>query len=175
MQHCQQENNMNNIGNNTECLKTFRTIVRLFENASIGTTNTFGRYYFDEIRELVGKNIVGFNIDLNSQFGFLPGNIPNNDYTLSAQGIPYTYASKFELDKYFLNFYNDKEELILENFPCLLATNLNINSGNNSTPTPGKKRVYSLNTKIDIRKCFIFGQALSNFSNLVISVNFYYK
>lgn len=161
-------------GNNLQAVKTFRTAVLLFDNATTGGTNTFGRYYFDEIRELSGKNIVGFNIDLNPQFGVLPGNISNFDYTHTAAGQPYVIASKFELESFFLNLYNDKKELVLENFPCLLATNLNLNSGNNLTPTPGRKRVYPLGTKLNIRESYVYGNANLLPDNVVISVNFYY-
>lgn len=167
---------MHQDGNNYLSLKTFRTRVLLFNEGTTGGTNTFGRYYFDEIRELTGKTIVGFNVDLGNSAATDPGNISFDDYTGFANGFRYQNATKFDLPYFFLNIYNDQKELILENFPCYLATGINLNSGYNNGPGKrfGTKYIYPINSKINIRESFIFGNANLTPDNVVISVNFYY-
>lgn len=166
---------MHQDGNNIESLKTFRALVRLFNEPTTGGTNTFGRYYFDEIPQLQNKIIVGFNVDLNPEFGVLPGNLWLYDYTKIVGGLPAYNANAATLAELFLNIYNDRDELIMENFPCLQATSINLNSGNWSTPKKGEKKVFPLNTKIKIKQSFIFGNSNFTQNNIVVSINFYYK
>jgi len=150
--------------------------VLLFDAATSGGTTTFGRYYFDEIRELSGKRIVGFNVDLGLHQVTSPCNISAKDNTGTVHGQPYQNAYVFDVPNFFLNIYNDQKELILENFPCLLAANYNLNSGINSGggKKPGTKYIFPLDTKINIRESYIFGNANLILDNVVISVNFYY-
>lgn len=161
-------------------LKSYRTRVLLFDEGTTGGTNTFGRYYFDEIRELVGKTIVGINVDLGNTSALDPGNISFDDYTGFAANFRYQNATKFDLPYFFLNLYNDQKELIMENFPCYALTDVNLNSGINGNANPiltrpGQKYIYPLNTKINVRASYIFGNANLTPDNVVISVTFYYK
>ena len=162
-----------------EYCKSYRTRVLLFNEGTTGGTVTFGRYYFDEIRELVGKTILGINVDLGNTSVLDPGNITFDDYTGFAAGMQYQNASKFDLPLFFLNLYNDKKELIVENFPAYLLTGINLNSGINGSNNPafakpGKKYIFPLNTKLNIRESYFFGNANLTADNVVISVNFYY-
>ena len=68
---------MNTPVENIKFTKTFRTKVLLFDEATSGGTTTFGRYYFDDIRELNGKQIVGFSVDLGYGAVTRPASITN--------------------------------------------------------------------------------------------------
>lgn len=159
---------------NPQFKKTFRTTVQMFREATTGT-NAFGRYYFDDIRELYGKNIVGFNVDAGNLNVLYPSNLPPLDKTTFVNGQPlYVAELQLTLQYFYLNLYNDQGELILDNFPCGAATNYNNNYS--IPPRYSKKNILPLDTKIDIRKSYIFGNfAAIGIDNLGISVNFYYK
>lgn len=167
---------MNTPVENIKFTKTFRTKVLLFDEATSGGTTTFGRYYFDDIRELNGKQIVGFSVDLGFDAATRPASITNADNTNFAQGLPYINANVFDLPALFLNFYNTEKELILDNFPALLATGYN---AKNATiifgPPLGQRYIFPLDCKLDIRSCYIFGNATLIPDNVVVSINFYYN
>jgi hypothetical protein len=163
---------------NPQFLKTFRTTVRMFREATTGT-DTFGRYYFDEIRELTGKNIVGFNVDAGNINALFQSNLPQLDLTTFVNNAPlYVAELQLTLQSFYLNFYNENEELIIENFPCAAAANYN-EVKNFPVLYPGRfkyKNIIPLDTKINIRKSYIFGNfSALGIDNLGISVNFYYK
>jgi hypothetical protein len=160
---------------NPKFTKTFRTTVQMFRDTTAGT-NVFGRYYFNEIRELYGKNIVGFNVDPGEFNNFYPYSIPNPDYTtfVNNNGL-YMADLQIPLKNLFINIYNNQDELIIDNFPAAAATNYN-------TTTFGvmsifnKKNIIPLDCKIDIRKSYIFGNiSLLGVDNLAVSINFYYN
>lgn len=161
---------------NIKFTKTYRTKVLLFNEATSGGTTTFGRYYFDDIRELTGKQIVGFNVDLGYHAVTQPATITDTDQTATAQGLPYINAQVFDLPLLFLNFYNTERELILDNFPALLATGYNLK---NATilfgPPLGQRYIFPLDCKLDIRSSYIFGNATLIPDNVVVSINFYYN
>ena len=113
---------MNELAQNIKFTKTFRTEVLLFNEATNGGTTTFVRYYFNDIIELNGKQIVGFSVDLGYNAVTRPATITNDDFTKFTQGANYSIATEFDLPALFLNLYNDQKELILDNFPALLAT-----------------------------------------------------
>ena len=168
---------MNHLSN-PQFLKTFRTTVQMFRDTTTGT-NTFGRYYFDEIRELTGKNIVGFNVDAGDLNVLYQNNITYQDQTIFINNAPlYIAELQLTLQNFYLNFYNESEELIIENFPCAAAANYNEQK---TFPViyPGffkYKNIIPLDTKINIRKSYIFGNfSALGIDNLGISVNFYYK
>jgi hypothetical protein len=167
---------MNTPVENMNFKKTFRTKVLLFNEGGTGGTTVFGRYYFDDIRELNGKQIVGFSVDLGYDAVTRPASITNADYTNYTQGLAYTNATIFDLPALFLNFYNTEKELILDNFPALLATGYN---AKNATilfgPPLGQRYIFPLDCKLDIRSCYIFGNATLIPDNVVVSVNFYYN
>lgn len=160
---------------NPKFTKTFRTTVQMFRDPTIGT-NVFGRYYFSEIRELYGKQIVGFNVDPGEFNNFFPYSITSLDFTTFVNNNPLYIADlQIPLKSLFINIYNDKDELIIDNFPAAAATDHN-------TTTFGvmnifnKKNIIPLDCKIDIRKSYIFGNfAALGIDNLAISVNFYYN
>jgi len=163
-------------GNNYECLKIYRTRVLLFDEATTGGTTTFGRYFFDEIRELTDKTIVGFNVNIGQDSVIYYADVPANDYTQTVQGTNMQYATRFDLPYFYLNIYNDKKELIVENFPTLLAANWNLNQQPNvSAKHGGTNFIYPLNSKINIRESYVFGNASLTPNNVAISVTFYYK
>jgi hypothetical protein len=167
---------MNQPAQNIKFTKTFRTEVLLFNEATSGGTTTFGRYYFDDIRELNGKQIVGFSVDLGYNAVTRPATITNDDFTQYTQGANYSIATEFDLPALFLNLYNDQKELILDNFPALLATGFN---AKNATiffgPPLGQRYIFPLDCKLDIRSSYIFGNATLIPDNVVVSVNFYYN
>jgi hypothetical protein len=171
---------MNHLSN-PSFLKTFRTTVQMFKDTTTGT-NTFGRYYFDEIRELTGKNIVGFNVDAGDISALFQNNITNQDETVFINNAPlYVAELQLTLQNFYLNFYNENSELIIENFPCAAAFNYN-EFKNYGALYPGLtgfykfKNIIPLDTKINIRKSYIFGNfSALGIDNLGISVNFYYN
>ena len=150
----------------------------MFRDATTGT-NTFGRYYFDEIRELSGKNIAGFNVDAGRINALYANNLPQLDLTTYVNNAPlYVAELQLTLQSFYINFYNENDELIVENFPCGAATNYN-----EFKPIPVAfpgffkyKNIIPLDTKINIRKSYISGNfSALGIDNLGISVNFYYN
>ena len=163
-------------GNNYESVKIYRTRVLLFDEATTGGTQTFGRYYFDEIRELNDKLIVGFNVNIGYDSVLYYADISQTDFTQTTQGQNIGYATRFDLPYFYLNIYNDKKELIVENFPALLAANWNLNQQPNFTlgRHGGTNFIYPLNSKINIKESYFFGNANLTPDNVAISVTFYY-
>lgn len=173
---------MNQPAQNIKFTKTFRTEVLLFNESTSGGTTTFGRYYFDDIRELNGKQIVGFSVDLGYNAVTRPATITNNNFTQYTQGANYSIATEFDLPALFLNLYNDQKELILDNFPALLATGINTKNATIFPPkggpfgiSLGQRYIFPLDCKLDIRSSYIFGNATLIPDNVVVSVNFYYN
>ena len=159
-------------GNNILCTKIYRLNVQLFLEAGSGAQ--FGRYYFPEVRELNGKEIVGINVNIGGNAATSLANIVEIDTTNFAQGISYTIADDTALKSFFVNIYNDKKILIMENFPALQLADWNSLYGSNRT-TKHQRKIYPLNTKLNIRECYIFGDASLAKDNLCISMNFYYN
>ena len=159
-------------GNNYLCTKIYRLNVQLFREP--GTLTSFGRYYFPEIRELNNKQIVGICVNIGGAAKTDDANIVDVDTTNFLQGINYTIANANSLKNFFLNIYNQEKVLIMENFPCLQLADYNAQYGNNNT-IKHQRKIYPLNSKINIRECYIFGDTTTAKANLCVSMNFYYN
>lgn len=161
-------------GNNIEAVKAKRVVVNLFDN--IGTnTNVFGKYFFDEYPELNSKTIVGIKFNTNYEgvdqgFYFDFSNLATNrDNNI---GINANYAGEETARDLMLNLFNEKNELILQNFP-LNSLNSNISFIPPNQYLGGKiKPIY---TKLNLKASYIFSTSLFTVSNpRAVSLTFYY-
>jgi len=156
-------------GNNIEAAKAKRIVINLFDTTGVNT-NVFGKYYFDEYPELNNKIIVG--IKFNSNLG--DNQVYSNDF---AQFRTYAdnnigkfaiYADDATAQNLMLNLFNEKNELILQNFPLNSLnppiTNINV---------AGKIKPF--NTKLNLKASYIFSTLLFSATDPTsVSLTFYY-
>jgi len=127
--------------------------------------------YFPDANFLEGKTITGINIDI----GFLIGGTGNNLPTLlkTPQGDA-LITDITQLRYFYLTLYNTNNEIIFDMTPAVFFTNFNQNYPNRTNAT-NKKNIIPLNTKLDIRKCFVRGVPGLTTVLSVISINLFYK
>lgn len=143
----------------------------LFGNAS-------DPFYFSDQNYLNNKLITGISIDCASPGAPLPTPNPFNfagtDFTVTNK--PTVLGIK-ELSIFFVTFVNDQDEIIIDNAPANLFSNINTQYPQpNTTVKNGKKLIIPTNFKINLRKSYVKRSVGPyNINNSIISFNFYYK
>jgi hypothetical protein len=161
-------------GNNIEAVKAKRIVVNLFDNTGTNT-NVFGQYFFDEYPELNNKTIVG--IKFNSSEGQSQGSFFDfsnfTTYIDNNIGLPVAYAAEGEANYLMLNLFNEKNELILQNFP-LNSFNTNLRQPIGGAPNTNGK-IKPFNTKLNLKASYIFSTFQFTATNpIAVSLTFYY-
>lgn len=140
--------------------------------------NASDPFYFNDQNYLNNKLITGITIDFASPPAPLPTPNPFNfartDFTVSNKP---TVLGLKELAIFFVTFVNDQDEIIIDNAPANLFSNINTQYPQpNTTVNNGKKLIIPTNFKINIRKSYVKRSVGPyNINNSVISFNFYYK
>ena len=155
-------------GNNYEAVKAQRITVNLFdENFS---SAIYGRYYFNEYPQLKGKTIVGVKANLNPDIGEPTDFNLNLIATENTAGKLLYYVDTAIATSLFINFYNDKNELVYQNMPvCRLANTMDnifaLHEGN----------IMPINSKMNIKNSYVFTTEQINPATLLtLSLTFYY-
>lgn len=127
--------------------------------------------YFPDANFLQGKNITGINIDIGYFIGGQGNNLPQT--TQTPQGLA-LIADQIQLKYLYLTLYNTNNEIIFDMTPAMFFANFNRNYPNKDFGTR-KKNIIPLDTKLDIRKCYVRGvPGLTNILT-VVSINLFYK
>jgi hypothetical protein len=127
--------------------------------------------YFPDANFLQGKTITGINIDIGDFIAFTGNNLPQT--TRTPEGLA-LIADRIQLRYLYLTLYNTNNEIIFDMTPAMFFANWNDNYPN-KVPGTRKKNIIPLNTKLDIRKCYVRGvPGLSN-TLTVVSINLFYK
>ena len=131
--------------------------------------------YFGDHAQLNNKIITGITIDIASDVPPLVPDYSNfalNDKTVVGDPKVTTVNS---LGILYVTFVNDNDEILIENAPANLFSNLNSNYPQPRTNNT-KKRIIPTNLQINFRKSYI-KKAIGFFptGNIVASFNFYYK
>jgi hypothetical protein len=140
--------------------------------------NATDPFYFNDQYQLNNKLITGISIDFSSPPAPLPTpnpfNFASTDFTVPSKP---TVLGVKELGILFVTFVNDNDEIIIDNAPCNLFTNINTFYPQPNTTVPnGKKLIIPTNFKINFRKSYVKRSVGPyNINNSVISFNFYYK
>jgi hypothetical protein len=143
----------------------------LFGNAS-------DPFYFSDQHFLNNRLITGITIDFSSPPAPLPTpnpfNFADKDFTVTNKP---TVLGVKELSIFFVTFVNDQDEIIIDNAPANLFSNINTQYPQpNTTVNNGKKLIIPTNFKINLRKSYVKRSVGPyNINNSVISFNFYYK
>ena len=167
----QQLNQYHQEGNNLESVKAKRINLNLFDDS--GNSQLYGRYFFNEYPDLIDKKIVG--IKWNRNLGQSQDNGADfdlySDYTTNNLGYGVYYVDDLYAKSLFINFYNNKKELIIQNFP---VTSLDQPQGGVfSTEKSGK--IPAFDVKLDLKSSYVFvTQIYSPLDKLSLSLTFYY-
>jgi len=181
---------MENIGNNSECIKTLRVNVQLYQlNSYNDQPNT--RYYFPETPELNGKTIVGIKLNAGTDplidpIGGLDNifDLPDTIQTENSQGVlqdvagPRGVSSTYgiNIDPYlFLTIYDDKHSQVLCNYPVHDLASYHYTSAIDYSIMG---RIKPFNFKINIRESYVLSSiVLSTITNNypIACFTFYYK
>ena len=126
------------LGNNVKSAKVKRVLV------SLSNGSAQGRFQLPDDPDLDRKNIVGLSVSFSSgNFGDVSAITPYNEGNLLIR-IP--ADNDTQAKRGFITIYNDKNEIIIENFPLLGLFN---------RPTATVNRIMPITGKIKSRSSYI--------------------
>lgn len=159
-------------GNNREAIKIRRVEVQLYDPVSPNNT-TVGNYYFPEIPELNGKEIVGIQtLTANPTFG-TSQIIETYNPNFFIPGTPTGFAFNCDFANYSvqtITLTNTDGIKIIDSFPVMQLV-----GGVWDTSPPAKLKIFPFSIKVNIRNSFITVYQPTVAQKLIANFNFYYR
>jgi hypothetical protein len=126
-------------GNNVRCAKVKRILVPLTE------ASQQGRYQLPDDPDLDKKNIVGLSASF-AEFLFVGDVSRDTPYYINGVNLKIPFDSSPLAKQSFLTLYNEKNEIMIENFPLIGLFN---------RPNPTTNKIFPITGKIKTRQSFV--------------------
>lgn len=127
------------LGNNIRCAKVKRILIPLTE------ASQQGRYQLPDDPDLDKKNIVGLSASF-AEFLAVGDVAQNTPYFINGVRLQIPFDSNLITKQSYLTLYNDKNEIMVENFPF---------QGLFNRPSPTVNKILPITGKIKTRQSYV--------------------